>query len=54
MACMASPELLPGEGSPQMLMDGKPLNRVSLGDPDVQRPVANEEKGTILPWVLRT
>ena len=28
---MASPELLPGAGSPQMLMEGKPLKRSSLG-----------------------
>ncbi len=54
MACMASPELLPGAGSPQMFMDGKPLKRSSRGEPVVQRVEANEAKGTILPAVLRT
>ncbi|OPZ59398.1 MAG: hypothetical protein BWY88_00760 [Synergistetes bacterium ADurb.Bin520] len=54
MACMASPELLPGAGSPQMFMEGKPLKRSSRGDPMVQRVEEKEEKGTILPWLLRT
>ena len=54
MACMASPELLPGAGSPQMFMDGKPLKRSSFGEPEVQWPEAKEEKGTILPALLRT
>ena len=52
MACMASPELLPGAGSPQMFMEGKPLKRSSLGEPEAQRPEANAEKGTILPGVV--
>jgi len=54
MACMASPVLTPGAGSPQMFRDGKPLNRSSRGDPLVQRVEANEAKGTIFPAVLRT
>ena len=54
IAFIASPELLPGAASPRMLMDGKPLNRSSFGDPDVQWPEAKEEKGTILPAVFRT
>jgi hypothetical protein len=51
---MASPELLPGAGSPQMFREGNPLKRSSLGEPDVQRPEAKEEKGTIFPSVFRT
>ncbi len=54
LACMASPELLPDVGSPQMFIDGKPLNRSNLGEPLVQWPEANEENGTILPVALRT
>jgi len=51
---MASPELLPGAGSPQMFMEGNPLKRASLGGPDVQRPEAKDERGTIFPAVFRT
>ena len=54
MSCIASPELLPGAGSPKRLMEGKPLKRSSLGEPAVQWPEAKEEKGTILPALLRT
>ena len=53
-AAMASPELLPGEGSPWMAMAGMPLKRSSLGGPKVQRLVAMAEKGTISPARLRT
>ncbi len=54
MACIASPELRPGAASPQMFMDGKPLNRSSFGEPLVQRPVENAENGTILPLLPQT
>jgi len=37
-----------------MLMAGKPLKRANLGGPDVHRPEAKEEKGTIFPEVFRT
>ena len=42
IACMASPELLPGAGSPQMFSEGNPLKRSSRGELVVQRPEANE------------
>jgi hypothetical protein len=54
MARIASPELLPGAGSPQMFIEGKPLYRSSLGEPDVQRVEVKAEKGTIFPAVFRT
>ena len=54
MACMASPELLPGAGSPQMFIEEEPLKRSSLGEPYVQRLEVKAEKGTIFPAVLRT
>ena len=54
MACIASPELVPGAGSPQIFRDGNPLKRSSRGEPVVQRVEANEAKGTIFPAALRT
>jgi hypothetical protein len=51
---MASPELLPGAASPNMLIDGNPLNRSSFGEPEVQCPDAKDENGTIFPVLLRT
>ena len=54
MACIASPELFPGGGSPQMFNDGKLLKRSSSGDPWNQWPVAKEVNGVIVPAALRT
>ncbi len=54
MACIASPELPPGGAWPQMLNDGKLLNRSSRGDPSNQWPEAKEANGVIVPALLRT
>ena len=54
MACIASPELRPGGGPPQMLRDGKLLNRSSRGEPWNQWPEAKAANGVIVPRSLRT
>ena len=51
---MASPELRPADGSPWMAIEAMPLNRSSLGEPEVQRVVAMAEIGTMSPARLRT
>jgi hypothetical protein len=49
IACIASPELLPNAGSPQIFNDGKLLNRSRSGDPWNQWPAPKEEKGVMAP-----
>jgi hypothetical protein len=54
IAAIASPELRPAAGSPRIARELVPLKRSSFGEPEIQRPVAKAENGTISPLRLRT
>ena len=54
MMSMASPELLPGAGTPRISYAGTPLKRDSFCGPYVHLAVENADSGTIPPFALRT
>ncbi len=54
MACIASPELLPGAGSPKKFSAGKLLYLSRRGESYTHRPEAKALKGTIPPLAFRT